>query len=61
MTKEELLQKGINDKIIQFNEDKTSVTYLAQNKTKSYKTEEIVQVITYLKLIFIYNYPKKKY
>ncbi|BAS67657.1 restriction endonuclease subunit M [Bathymodiolus septemdierum thioautotrophic gill symbiont] len=59
MNTEALIQKAINKKIISFNKDRTRITYLLQNKTKSYKTEEIVQVDAYLKLIFDYNYPKE--
>jgi len=59
MNTEDLIQKGIKDKIISFNEDETRVTYLLQNKTKNYKTEETVQVSVYLKLIYEYNYPKE--
>ncbi len=60
MDQKELLEEGIQEKIISFNDDKSRVTYLLQNKTKNYKTEEIVQVDAYLKLIFIYKYPKEK-
>ena len=59
MTNEELLQKGMQEKIISFNDDKTRITYLLQNKIRNYKTEEIVQAEAYLKLIFEYNYPKE--
>ncbi len=59
MNKNELLEKGEKAGVIKFNDDKKRVTYCLQNKTKNYKTEEIVQVDAYLKLIFIYNYPKE--
>lgn len=59
MNQSELLAKGEQGKIIIFNDDRTRVTYLLQNKTKTYKTEEIVQVNAYLRLIFEYNYPKE--
>lgn len=59
MNNEELIQKGIDDKVIVFNKDKTRVTYLLQNKTRNYKTEEIVQAKAYLQLIYEYNYPKE--
>ncbi len=59
MNTEELIQKAITEKIISFNEDKTRITYLLQNKTRSYKTEEIVQAEAYLKLIYEYNYSKE--
>jgi type I restriction enzyme M protein len=59
MNTEELIQKAIKEKIISFNEDKTRITYLLQNKIRSYKTEEIVQAEAYLKLIYEYNYSKE--
>lgn len=59
MNTEELIQKAIQEKIISFNQDKTRITYLLQNKVRNYKTEEIVQAETYLKLIYEYNYPKE--
>ena len=59
MNAEELIQQAIKDKIISFNEDKTRITYLLQNKIRHYKTEEIVQAEAYLKLIYEYNYPKE--
>ncbi len=59
MNTEELIQKAITEKIISFNEDKTRITYLLQNKIRSYKTEEIVQAEAYLKLIYEYNYSKE--
>ncbi|CAC9618544.1 Type I restriction-modification system, DNA-methyltransferase subunit M (EC 2.1.1.72) / Type I restriction-modification system, specificity subunit S [uncultured Gammaproteobacteria bacterium] len=59
MNTKELIQKAITEKIISFNEDKTRITYLLQNKIRSYKTEEIVQAEAYLKLIYEYNYSKE--
>ena len=59
MNQKELLAKGLKNKIISFNDDKNRITYILQNKTKNYKAEEIVQVDAYLKLIFIYRYPKE--
>jgi len=59
MNTEVLIQEAIEEKIISFNEDKTRVTYLLQNKSRNYRTEEIVQVEAYLKLIYEYNYPKE--
>ncbi len=59
MNTEELIQKAIKEKMVSFNERKTRVTYLLQNKTRNYKTEEIVQLNTYLELIYKYNHPKE--
>lgn len=59
MSTEELIQKAITENIVSFNEDKTRVIYLLQNKTRHYRTEEIVQLNTYLELIYEYNYPKE--
>lgn len=59
MNTEELRQKAIEDKIVSFSEDKTRVTYLLQNQVRNYKTEGIVQLNTYLKLIYEYNYLKE--
>lgn len=59
MNIEELIQKGKQDEIISFNAEGTRITYEQQNKTKNYKTEEIVQAEAYLKLIYEYNYPKE--
>lgn len=59
MNTEEFIQKAIKEKIISFNENKTRVTYLLQNKTRNYKTEGIVQLNAYLELIYKYNYPQE--
>lgn len=59
MNTKDLIQKAIEEKLISFNDDKTRVTYLLQNKTRSYKTEEFVQAEAYLKLIYEYEYPKE--
>jgi type I restriction-modification system DNA methylase subunit len=59
MNAKQLIQKALNEKIINFNESKTRITYLLQNKTRNYKTEEIIQLNTYLTLIYKYNYSKE--
>lgn len=52
------LQSGIDKGLISFNEDKTRITYVHQNKERNYNNpEEKVQAETYLKLILDYNYP----
>lgn len=52
------LQSGIDKGLISFNEDKTRITYVHQNKERNYNNpEEKVQAETFLKLILDYNYP----
>jgi N-6 DNA methylase len=54
----ELFQKGLSDKYISVNEEKSVITYNCKNGTKRRlgNPEEFVQALTYLKLIFEYNY-----
>ncbi len=59
MNTEQLIQKAIKEKMVSFNESRDRITYLLQNKTRNYKTEEIVQLNTYLELIYKYNHPKE--
>ncbi|OQY44439.1 MAG: N-6 DNA methylase, partial [Anaerolineaceae bacterium 4572_78] len=55
-----IIQKGISNNLIQFNKDKTHITYLMLNKTRRYTNpEEQVQVMAYLSLIFDYGYDPK--
>lgn len=52
------LQSGIDKGFISFNEDKSRITYVHQNKERNYNNpEEKVQAETFLKLILDYNYP----
>lgn len=52
------IQIGVEKRLISFNEDKTRITYLYQNKERNYNNpEEKVQAETFLKLILDYNYP----
>ena len=53
-----LFQKGLSDKYISVNEEKSVITYNCKNGTKRRlgNPEEFVQALTYLKLIFEYNY-----
>ncbi|MBR3491066.1 MAG: N-6 DNA methylase [Bacteroidales bacterium] len=52
------LQSGIDKGLISFNEDKSRITYIHQNKERNYNNpEEKVQAETFLKLILDYNYP----
>jgi type I restriction enzyme M protein len=53
-----LLEKGIEKKIIRFDEDRNFVTYIHQNKKRNYNNpEEKVQLETFLTLTLIYGYP----
>lgn len=54
----ELFQKGLSNKYISVNEEKSVITYNCKNGTKRRlgNPEEFVQALTYLKLIFEYNY-----
>lgn len=52
------IQIGIEKRLISFNEDKSRITYVHQNKERNYNNpEEKVQAETFLKLILDYNYP----
>ena len=52
------IQIGIEKGLVSFNEDKSRITYVHQNKERNYNNpEEKVQAETFLKLILDYNYP----
>ena len=52
---------GIEKGLISFNEDKSRITYLFQNKERNYNNpEEKVQAETFLKLVLDYNYPESR-
>ena len=56
-----LIQKGIENGLIQLDEDRNFITYLHQNKKRNYKNpEEKVQAETFLTLILIYGYSEKR-
>lgn len=56
-----LIDKGIEKKLIRFDEDRNFVTYLHQNKKRNFNNpEEKVQLETYLSLILIYGYPVER-
>ena len=58
---EDIIKKGIDKGLISFNEDMSRITYLHQKKERNYNNpEEKVQVETFLKLVFDYNYPEKR-
>lgn len=54
----ELFRKGISNKYISVNQEMSVITYHCKNGTKRRLSnpEEFIQVLTYLKLIFEYNY-----
>ena len=53
-----LIDKGIEKGLIRFNEDKSTITYVHQNKKRNYSNpEEKVQAETFLTLVLIYGYP----
>jgi type I restriction enzyme M protein len=55
-----LIELGIQKKLIKFSKDGNYITYLHQNKKRNYKNpEEKVQAETFLKLILSYGYPVK--
>ena len=52
------VQLGLDNGYISFNEDRSRITYIYQNKERNYNNpEEKVQAETFLKLIFDYKYP----
>lgn len=56
-----LIENGIKQGLIQFDEEEKFITYLQQNKKRNYQNpEEKVQAETYLELILVYGYPKER-
>ncbi|MCF3607947.1 N-6 DNA methylase [Planktothrix agardhii 1033] len=56
-----LIEKGITEGLIKFDDDKKFITYIHQNKKRNYTNpEEQVQAETYLKLILVYGYDPHK-
>lgn len=54
----DLIQQGIQKKLIELDEEQKYITYLHQSKRRNYQNpEEKVQAETFLKLVLIYNYP----
>lgn len=52
------IQQGLDNGYISFNEDRSRISYIYQNKERNYNNpEEKVQAETFLKLILDYNYP----
>ena len=58
---EEIIKKGLEKKLISFNEDKSRITYTYVNKTRNYlDPEEQVEAESFLKLVLVYNYPVQR-
>lgn len=54
----DLIQQGIQKKLIEFDEEQKYIKYLHQDKRRNYQNpEEKVQAETFLKLVLVYNYP----
>lgn len=61
MNSQTYLQQGETAQIIQFNEDRSRITYVAQNKSRNFANpEEQVQAEIYCQLILKYNYPANR-
>ncbi len=53
-----LIDKGIENRLIRFNEDRNFITYIHENKKPNYNNpEEKVQAETFLTQVLIYCYP----
>lgn len=56
-----IIQNGINKKLISLDDDEKYITYLNENKRRNYTNpEEKVQAETFLSLILTYNYPPQR-
>ena len=56
-----IIQKGIKQGLISFDEDKKYITYIHQNKKRNYSNpEEKIQAETFLKLVLSYGYPVER-
>ena len=55
------LKRAIRDGYVKINKRKDTITYLPQGKTRKYSNpEELVQLETYLTLLYKYKYPVKQ-
>ena len=53
-----LIDTGIENRLIRFVEDRNFITYIHQNKKRNYNNPEVkVQAETFLTLVLIYCYP----
>jgi type I restriction enzyme M protein len=56
-----LIETGIEKELIRFDDDRNFITYIHQNKRRSYNNpEEKVQAETFLSLILNYGYPENR-
>jgi type I restriction enzyme M protein len=54
----ELIELGITQELIRFDDEKKNIYYLHQNKRRNYTNpEEQIQAETFLKLVLEYGYP----
>lgn len=57
----DIIDKGIKEGLISFDEERKKITYIHQGKTRNYTNpEEPVQAVAFLKLLFSYNYPVER-
>jgi type I restriction enzyme M protein len=57
----ELLEQGIEKGLIKFDSEQRFITYVHQNKKRSWSNpEEHIQAETFLKLVLVYNYPENR-
>ena len=57
----DIIQKGIEQGLITFDEERKYITYVHQNKKRNYTNpEEKVQAETFLKLVLSYGYPVER-
>ena len=56
-----LIETGIEKRLIKFDEERNFITYIYQNKKRNYNNPEgKVQAETFLTLVLIYGYPEKR-
>ena len=56
-----IIEQGIKQGLIKFDESQNFITYIHQNKKRNYNNpEEKVQAETFLTLVLIYGYPEKR-
>lgn len=56
----EIINRAREKGIIDFNKDRSYITYTYQNKRREYKFEEKVQAIAFCKIILEYGYPQEQ-
>ena len=56
-----LIEQGLKQGLIKFDENRNFISYIYQNKKRNYNNpEEKVQAETFLTLVLIYDYPEKR-